>query len=216
MTCFFQKMKLEKKEKILQVALKHFTENSFHNVSLRKIASELEICVGNLYNYFHNKEALFASIMSPLLDKIAKIKEMVDSHAEFEFEQMEDDLKHHMKIGEVIANFVSTNKNLVYILFFHSKGSSLEHVIDDLIDFNTERINKEICNKWGEDVFDTFFVHNIISYSFNTIKESLMHDLSAEQRRKAFREMMAFVYCGVAGLATRNLGRDNSDFQKSI
>ena len=208
MVAFSQEMKLGKRNEILQVALKHFSEKSFHSVSLRKIASELDLSVGNLYNYFHNKDALFQAVLFPLLDKMEKVKRMVTKHTELEFEEVEEDLEFYIKIGETIADFVNTNKNLFYILFFHSKGSCLEHIIDELIDFNTSRIHKEICSKWGDEIFDEFFVHNMISYTFNTIKESLMHDLTAEQRKKAFREMMAFVHYGVIGLATKNYSRN--------
>ncbi len=214
MVAFSQEMKLEKRNEILQVALKHFSEKSFHSVSLRKIAVELDLSVGNLYNYFHNKDALFKAVLSPLLEKMEKVKKMITMHSKLDFNEVDEDLESHIKIGESIAEFVSMHKNLFYILFFHSKGSSLEHILDDLIDFNTERIHKEICSKWGDEIFDEFFVHNIISYSFNTIKESLMHDLSPEQRKKAFREMMAFTYCGVIGLATRNYSKGKIDFQK--
>lgn len=211
---FTEEMKLEKRNEILEVALKHFTQQSFHNVSLRKIAAELDLSVGNLYNYFHNKDALFTAVLSPLLEKIGKVKKIVILHSKLDFEEVDDDLDMHIKIGESIADFVSSNKTLVYILFFHSKGSSLEHAVDDLIDFNTVRIHKEICDKWGNDIFDEFFVHNIISYTFNSIKESLMHELTPEQMRKAFREMMVFVYCGVVCLATKNYSKDKIDFMK--
>lgn len=50
-------------KQIIDTAEKMFIAEGFEIVSMRKIAGELNIAVGTLYNYFPNKTALFFSIM---------------------------------------------------------------------------------------------------------------------------------------------------------
>jgi len=49
-------------EEIAETALKLFKENPYGNVSMRKIASEVGIAVGTLYNYYPNKWELYIEV----------------------------------------------------------------------------------------------------------------------------------------------------------
>jgi AcrR family transcriptional regulator len=49
-------------EEIAKTSLKLFRNNSYQNVSMRKIASEVNIAVGTLYNYYPNKWALYIEV----------------------------------------------------------------------------------------------------------------------------------------------------------
>ena len=49
--------------KIESVALRLFTRQGYHGTSVREIAEAAGISIGNLYNYYRNKEELFASLV---------------------------------------------------------------------------------------------------------------------------------------------------------
>lgn len=49
-------------EEIIKKSLKLFNENSYQNVSMRQIASDVGIAVGTLYNYFPNKFELYIAV----------------------------------------------------------------------------------------------------------------------------------------------------------
>ncbi len=49
-------------EEIAKTALRLFRNDSYQNVSMRKIASELDIAVGTLYNYYPNKWELYIEV----------------------------------------------------------------------------------------------------------------------------------------------------------
>lgn len=51
----------ELREQILQVATPAFTKRGYAAVSVRDLATTLQISKGNIYNYFASKEALFAA-----------------------------------------------------------------------------------------------------------------------------------------------------------
>ncbi len=69
--------KEEKKNNIIDVALKLFSKNGFYNTTIPDIAKALNISVGSMYNYFASKEVLAKDIMrytSEILgEKIKKI-----------------------------------------------------------------------------------------------------------------------------------------------
>ncbi len=50
--------KEKRKIEIMDTALKLFSKNGFYTVTIADIAKELEMSVGNIYNYFSSKDAL--------------------------------------------------------------------------------------------------------------------------------------------------------------
>jgi len=58
------------REDILYYAKKIMHEEGYDALSMRKIANETDMVVGNVYRYFKNKDALLAEIFSPLIDKL--------------------------------------------------------------------------------------------------------------------------------------------------
>lgn len=49
--------------KIEEAALRVFTRQGYHGTSVREIADEAGVSLGNLYNYYPNKEKIFASLV---------------------------------------------------------------------------------------------------------------------------------------------------------
>ncbi len=58
-----QTKKVEVRERLLSVGLEHFSADGFEKASLRKIVKDAGTTLGNYYNYFLNKEALFEAIV---------------------------------------------------------------------------------------------------------------------------------------------------------
>lgn len=58
---------------IVESAIKDIFENGLIGSSMRKIASNANMTVGNLYRYFKNKDELINFIISPVLNRISKI-----------------------------------------------------------------------------------------------------------------------------------------------
>ncbi len=59
----FEKLPLEKQQRILKVAREEFADNGFENTSIQQIAKKSGISVGSIYKYFENKESLFTYIV---------------------------------------------------------------------------------------------------------------------------------------------------------
>lgn len=59
-----ERERLQRRDEILSIAMKLFSEKGFHNVSMQQIAEASEFAVGTLYNFFENKETLFEELIN--------------------------------------------------------------------------------------------------------------------------------------------------------
>lgn len=59
----FDKIPKEKRDRILNVAIKEFADNGFQNTSIQQIAKKAGISVGSVYKYFENKETMFSMVV---------------------------------------------------------------------------------------------------------------------------------------------------------
>jgi len=60
---------LRQRGEILDAALKLFSENGYHNVSMHEIAKEAEFGIGTLYKFFANKEDLYKALIMEVAQK---------------------------------------------------------------------------------------------------------------------------------------------------
>ncbi|HAK45485.1 MAG TPA: hypothetical protein DCO79_06150 [Spirochaeta sp.] len=75
---FMPKLIPQLEEHIINTAEKLFITDGFDSVSMRRMANDLNIAVGTLYNYFPNKAALFFSIMDKSWNKtIAEVEKLI-------------------------------------------------------------------------------------------------------------------------------------------
>ncbi|MGB3366543.1 MAG: TetR/AcrR family transcriptional regulator [Acidaminobacteraceae bacterium] len=128
-------------------AKKQFLDHGFEKVSLRKIVKNAGTTLGNFYNYFDSKEALFASIVEQAYHSIIYV---INNHQKWE---RNDDLwkvqdvsvwrRELLKlITPVIPNFTSA----FVILIEGSTGTRFEHAKDDLIRVLSEHFLEHIEN----------------------------------------------------------------------
>lgn len=70
-----QYLKDEVKNRIISSALKEFSDKGFQDASMRQIAKDADVALGNMYRYFENKEILFNEIVSPAYNNIITLIE---------------------------------------------------------------------------------------------------------------------------------------------
>lgn len=61
---YMQRKKIDIKERLLETARQSFINKGFHETSLRFLANQSGISVGNFYTYFHSKEDLFIQLLT--------------------------------------------------------------------------------------------------------------------------------------------------------
>jgi TetR/AcrR family transcriptional regulator len=79
----YQQIPAEKREKILQAAIREFAERGYENASTNKIIQEAEISKGLLFHYFGNKKKLFLATFDHCVAQyISEMEEMIPSLAD--------------------------------------------------------------------------------------------------------------------------------------
>jgi AcrR family transcriptional regulator len=63
----------QRRQQILDAALRCFAANGFHNTSMRDVIRESQLSAGAVYNYFPSKDELIAAAVSPMLDALVSI-----------------------------------------------------------------------------------------------------------------------------------------------
>jgi AcrR family transcriptional regulator len=75
---FMQYLKDEVKNRILESALAEFKTMGYSDASMRKIAQNAHVALGNVYRYYVNKQELFNALVSSvyyrLMTSIQEIK----------------------------------------------------------------------------------------------------------------------------------------------
>ncbi|MDR3644982.1 MAG: TetR/AcrR family transcriptional regulator [Clostridia bacterium] len=131
-----QYLKDDVKENIIKAALAEFIEKGYQDSSMRIIARNANIVMGNIYRYFDNKEALFNALMGPVYDQIAGTCEKVQHEIEelqgpWEDEQAMTLIK---QTYEQILKNVSGRGMELLILLDKSGGSRYEGTKKELIE----------------------------------------------------------------------------------
>ncbi len=111
---------------ILSAAKKEFRQKGLRSASLRKIAKDADITVGNLYRYFKNKEHLFETLVAPVLEALNKqIAWHEEMHQVLEIEFEEFQKLHNQKMEEMFW-FIRNHKDELVIIMECSEGSVFE------------------------------------------------------------------------------------------
>jgi len=120
-----QVLKIEVKDAILAAAKRLFLRDGFDGVSLRAIAKEGGITVGNVYRYFAGKEEIFATLVQPLMDFLTAalthepdMLDLSDSAAIFDKYKVE---------FESFAGTLFAQRDNLSLLFCKSAGSRFEN-----------------------------------------------------------------------------------------
>ena len=68
-----QTLKPDIRNRILTEAEKRFAQRGYLKTSMREIADAAGAGVGNLYNYFSNKDELFRAVVRPVLEALERM-----------------------------------------------------------------------------------------------------------------------------------------------
>ncbi|GKX31205.1 hypothetical protein SH1V18_36850 [Vallitalea longa] len=132
-----QVLKDDIKNRIINVAIDMFKNNGYAKTSMKNIAKEAKVAVGNLYRYFNSKEDLYNEIIKEFVDTVNNIiKE--NTHDMVNLEDMEEDVYNIVnkledypnylgvypmvsKICYELSEYISDNKDSAIIFFQSSK-----------------------------------------------------------------------------------------------
>ncbi|MET0752933.1 MAG: TetR/AcrR family transcriptional regulator [Pyrinomonadaceae bacterium] len=134
----------EKMSGIETAAKDLFIKQGFHATSMRDISKMADVSLGNLYNYYETKEAIFESIINRYLTNIdQKLKEMFD-----EIEEPLEPTNLH-NLGEMVGTLVNENYDfwlLMYIDVLEFQNQHFRKMFEGLAD----RFRRIFAGKFAE------------------------------------------------------------------
>jgi AcrR family transcriptional regulator len=128
-----EKVIAEKKSVIETAAKELFIKQGFHATSMRDISKRADVSLGNLYNYFETKEAIFESIINDYLsvidDKLKNILDEIDEPLE------PTSLR---RLGQMAGELVNDHSDfwlLMYIDVLEFRNRHFRKMFDGLADY---------------------------------------------------------------------------------
>lgn len=157
-----QYLKEDVKDRILLSALEEFKNKGFIDASMRDIAHNAEVALGNVYRYFKNKEDLFDEMVGPVYDQfmnfIFQIQKVDETYI--------NPSGHINNIQNKIMEIFKDNSVELLILMDKSKGTKYQSIKEDLILIIEEIINKtlikELINN-GVEIKDQYITYVLSS-----------------------------------------------------
>ncbi len=187
-------------QNVLAVAREEFFEKGYKDTNMRTIARKAGVGLGNIYNYFKNKDELFNHVLEPAITTLLKLTEDHNSNANLNiaiFESQEYITKKNNEFLKVLLEF----REEMRILFFKAHGSSLENFKEQYIEKNTEtsleflRLLKERNPDINIDI-SYFFVHAVSSWWVSVMGELVMHDLKRSELECFISEYIEYITAG--------------------
>ena len=191
-----QVLKEEVRQKIKKAAISEFEENGYQKTSMRSIALNAGVTVGNLYRYFENKDDLFNVIIQPAFQEIYKF---IDEFARFkksklsEEKQKEDFIK--MFEGSLIRIYIQHRSELV-ILLNGSKGSQMENAREQIISLIAGRIKKEAFPRMKKKriIAEEDFLAQVLATSFIEGISLVLNKYKDKEKTKELFTQFSHIY----------------------
>lgn len=183
-------------QRTLAVAARHFAQRGFAKTSMREVAEEVGVGVGNLYRYFPSKDALFCTVLSPALEAL---EEMLQAHHGDKGEDIFV-MRQEVYFQHVVREYLSlihAHGGLLKILLFQAQGSSLA-------DFRADyaRRSIEVVRTWFAEMkqrhpevnvsVSDFLLRLHVGSMFTLFEELLLRAAAPEDVERIVRDYLLF------------------------
>ncbi|MBR2069888.1 MAG: TetR/AcrR family transcriptional regulator [Clostridia bacterium] len=158
------------RDKILACALEEFYKYGESNASIRRIAEKAEVAVGNIYNYFDSKRAIFDAIINPVAQgingifdqimefglSIKKVDELVETAVPYM-------VKNRREL-RLLMNTASDKGGLIKEDFFNQFSYKIKGEIDVL----REKMDKQPISKEYSRALSKSFLYGVFEILFSS------------------------------------------------
>lgn len=197
-----QILKDEVRKSIEDAAIKTFKEHGYVKASMRSIADEAGMSVGNLYRYYKNKETLFGMLVQPMIDFFERSQ--VESSMKFKFEMLEVNMLEHSVFIEQLMAARMDFRDELFILFLRAEGSRYEGARETFRAFIEEK-TAEFFEENGISYVDTKKYRTFIKASAASVVEAFCVNLEQSETESDFLMNMLLYMELVVKPAVRNL-----------
>ncbi|MBR0599398.1 TetR/AcrR family transcriptional regulator [Sinanaerobacter chloroacetimidivorans] len=166
----FYSLEQEKRERIINAALKEFAKNGYEKASTNEIIKEAEISKGSLFNYFKNKKQLYLFLLDYVVTVIDEIYEEMDWNITDLFERMRALGLIKFKIMQKYPQAFNFIKNAAQE-DAADVNSEIETLEKSIVESGLERGYKDLdLTKFREDM-DIQKIMNIINWTILSFAE---------------------------------------------
>ena len=191
-----QVLKEDIRGRVLAVARQQFGQKGYAKTSMREIAGLAGIGVGNIYNYFTNKDELFCEVVRPVLNAL---EAMLQEHHGIRGEDIMK-MRSEKYLKSCIDEYVSLidkHRGLMEILLFRAQGSSLEHFREGYTDRSTELVKEWFSSMQQKHpeintAVSDFIIHLHTVWMFTLFEELLMHSVSRQEMESILHDYILF------------------------
>ena len=188
----------------MTVARQQFERKGYSRTSMREIAELARIGVGNIYNYFTNKDELFHEVVRPVL---CALEAMLQEHHGIRGEDimmMRSETYLKSCIDEYVS-LIDKHRALMEILLFRAQGSSLERFRENYTDRSTELVKAWFASMQRKHpeintAVSDFIIHLHTVWMFTMFEELLMHSVSRQGNGAIPPDYILFWRSGLGGI----------------
>ena len=181
-----QYLKKEIRDRILAAAVEEFKEQGYADASIRNIANNAEISLGNVYRYYTNKEALYLAVINPFLESV---KQFVDNDFAFSEKSMKE-------ISEMLIAFIMQYNDELLII---RKGNTVyyDNFVKYIIDIIAGKIKdmlQSVFPEINEKIENPDFYDAIADGFLTSFFKILKVEDSKEVLEQKVREIITFYF----------------------
>ena len=191
-----QVLKEDIRSRILKVARQQFAQKGYAKTSMREIAGLAGVGVGNIYNYFANKDELFRAVVRPVL---YSLEAMLHEHHGIRGEDimMMRSEKYLKACIDEYVSLIDKHRERMEILLFRAQGSSLEHFRESYTDRSTEVVKAWFVSMQQKHpeintAVSDFIIHLHTVWMFTMFEELLMHSVPRQEMESILHDYILF------------------------
>ncbi len=196
-----QILKEDIRNQIIHIAREEFLKNGFRKTSMRNIATKSNVGLGNIYNYFKNKDEIFCKVLQPLLNAFEELQEEHNSDKYLTLDVFTDK-SYQQKMLSQFMNILKNYRAELKLLLFYAGGSSLEN-FKDTFTHNQKESGAEYMAEMHKryphinHIVSPFFRHTISATWLTVLGEIVSHDeLTENEIERFYAEYIAFHTAG--------------------
>lgn len=194
-----QVKKEEIRNALLEKAEIEFYDKGFEKASIRSIVKAAGTTIGNFYNYFQNKEALFDELVKV---EYATFIHFMKHHHELQkpdyLWDIADPIEWRKALPQLIDSIAPLFSNKLVLLIECSKGTKYETTRATLIELTKENF-REHMEKYNPNFID-LGISEVIAEQFINGIMVVLRKYDGDTRNSLLTELILFYFIGAMGL----------------
>jgi TetR/AcrR family transcriptional regulator, cholesterol catabolism regulator len=193
--CEMQTRKDEIRDCILNAARLEFERNGFERASIRNITAAAGTSKSNVYNYFPDKDALFAAVVEPTLAGIQQGVENLKARNP-QSTAAGYSMAAQQQVITAIMQFVEAHKIDLKLLLFSSSGSSQAGFREEIIESLTDLLADWVAHAAPNRDISRLFIQMVAGFYITSIEQLLSQDIPLERSAGQMQVFLKFIYGG--------------------